>query len=55
MGRGKKDVPDFIPAGGHEEKTGDVTDEYLSAVDVGKDFTPVTDATAFGLADINEQ
>ena len=53
MGKGKKVVFDYIPAGTPENKTGDPTDEYLSATDLGIDFaaTPVPNA----LADVNEQ
>jgi hypothetical protein len=52
MAKGKKVVPDFIPAGSHENQTGDPTDEYLNAVDMGMDFTLTVPSV---LADPNEQ
>jgi len=55
MAVGKKQQPDYVPAGTPETRSQDPTDEYKSSVDVGKDFTAGTDITKNGLADINEQ
>jgi hypothetical protein len=51
MSLGKKNIPDFIPAGTEEPKSSDPTDEYRSAVDNGRDFTDVTTDSSQGLAD----
>ena len=55
MARGKKVVPDFIPAGSHENQTGDPTDDYVSATDIGQDFTQNVDPTQLPLANQEEQ
>lgn len=55
MARGKKDQPDYIPAGSTETRSLDPTDERVSAVDIGQDFTASTDVTQLPLADPFEQ
>lgn len=55
MARGKKIVPDFIPAGTQEWQSEDPTDEYNSFVDIGKDFTTSTTPSDAGLADTQQQ
>ncbi len=52
MAVGKKDQPDFIPAGTPETRSPDPTDENKSAVDMGMDFAVTVPTVA---ADPNEQ
>lgn len=42
MSRGKKVLPDFIPAGASTPNTGEPSNEYMSATDLGLDFTTQT-------------
>lgn len=55
MSRGKKAQPDFVPAGTSEQRSEDPTDEKASPVDIGEDFTPVTDTNQWPPADPFEQ
>lgn len=42
MSRGKKVLPDYLATGTLTPNTGDPSNEYVSAVDIGLDFTTQT-------------
>lgn len=55
MSKGKRTIPDYIPAGTGIPQSGDPSDMYASAVDNGQDFTANTTDSSQGPVDVSDQ